>query len=675
MSHVVSPNQAVIAIGEGFQAIWKLTRTLLAAGWKYKASGDATGAAKETTGDWSKDRWGVGGGVNITQVGAQTGTAPVIGAASNGNSVLSSVSGFTANSIGRFLVVTGALNSANNGIFRIVAQTGTSVTVWNPGAIAETGASAVTWTEKAGGASASVFASGTAGAIVGRSILTGLTGMVSPTTAPLSRGSVGDRLTFLGAATGANNGTFMITRVISATSVEVDNASATTDVNNGAIMWTESSPTTQVYATHLQGATGTGAWLNLQGPSIMKIPVGANVPTGTFLKGEVINETTSGAQGVILGVCTDTYTGNGYGYVVVEPRLSGTGGGVRGWSITADTITGATSGATIAVPNPTVPIEYVHEMVFWKNVAASGHLYCQVVDGVGESVYRFSTLAGNAGTTATICPGGATGTFPLMAWAALGTGGSNAAGTGSVNWYLNTNQTNLGNFQAICANCIEGSGVSQDGSWIIAQGQPATSPGNYTGMCFMRCDDGEDGDVSPYLTYTPNNATWYSASRTANVTTTVGTDAWAFGPVGGIGNTNASNFKGWRRKGFPTPNPIQPTVAPLPTTPNETWLEWPAFVLGSIANTGTALYATNVVNPGRVATQATSSKFIREPIWIDSPLYGYKGRKGRLRWVMMTEGGTANSTYDAGTWIQLSTSIQGPCVVGPWDGQTVPLNG
>jgi len=670
MSHVVSPNQAPIAITEGFQAIWKLTRTMLAAGWKYKASGDATGAAKETTADFSKDRWGVGGGINLTQAGAQTGTAPVIGAASNGNSTVSSVSGFTANSIGRFLVISGALNSANNGVFRIVSQTGTSVVIFNPGAIAETGSSAVVWTEKHGGSSASVTASGTAGAIRGRSIITGLTGMVAPTTAPLNRGSVGNRLTFLGAATGANNGNFMITRVISVTSVEVDNASATTDVNNGAIIWSETSPTTQVYATHLQGGTGTGAWINLQGPSIMKIPVGTNVATGTFLKGEVINETTSGAQGVILGVCPDTVTG--FGYVVVEPRLSGSGGGVRGWSIAADTITGATSGATIAVPNPTVPVEYVHEIVFWKNVAASGHCYVQVVDGVGESVYRFSTLAGNAGTTATICPGGATGTFPLMGWVMWGTGASNAASTGSVNWHLATAQTNLGLFHVMCANCIEGAGVSMDGSWIIAQGQPSTTPGTYTGSAFMRCDDCEDGDVAPYVTYTTAAAGWYTNTRTVVTGTSALTSMW---DAGRLVQHQGSPYKGWRRKGFPTPNPIQVATAPLPTTANETWLEWPGYVLGGIANTGTCLHAANTVSPGRVATQATSNRFVREPVWIDSPLYGYKGRKGKLRWIQLTEGGTSNSTYDAGTWIQLDTSLSGPAVVGPWDGQTVPLNG
>ncbi len=62
--------------------------------------------------------------------------------------------------------------------------------------------------------------------------LTGLTGMTTQ--------SVGRFLTISGAATGANNGTFLIAAYISATSVQIVNASAVApDGNNGAITWTE----------------------------------------------------------------------------------------------------------------------------------------------------------------------------------------------------------------------------------------------------------------------------------------------------------------------------------------------------------------------------------------------------------------------------------------------------
>lgn len=64
--------------------------------------------------------------------------------------------------------------------------------------------------------------------------VTGLSGMTA--------GSVGNFLTLTGAATGANNGTFLISVFNSPTSVEIINASAATDGNNGSISWTERQP-------------------------------------------------------------------------------------------------------------------------------------------------------------------------------------------------------------------------------------------------------------------------------------------------------------------------------------------------------------------------------------------------------------------------------------------------
>lgn len=76
-------------------------------------------------------------------------------------------------------------------------------------------------------------AAATIGAIVaGVVTLTGLTGMTA--------NSVGNFLTTSGAATGANNGTFLIVEYVSATSVKISNsAGVTPDANSGAISWTE----------------------------------------------------------------------------------------------------------------------------------------------------------------------------------------------------------------------------------------------------------------------------------------------------------------------------------------------------------------------------------------------------------------------------------------------------
>jgi hypothetical protein len=755
MSHVVVPNYQAFLQTEPFNIQWKLTRVMLAAGWRYKASGTATGAAKDTTFDASKDQWAVGGGINLIQVGAQTGTAPQIAAASSGTSIITLVSGFVANSVGRFLTISGALNANNNGTFRITAQAGTSVTVWNPGAVLETGSSTTTWTEKHGGAGATITATGTAGAIPGRAILTGLTGMVTPTTSPLSRGSVGDRITIANATTPTNNGTYLITRVVSATSVEiareanlnngiaasittfvtptvtltggvnftaasvgryitisgaasagnngtflitvfnsatsvgyanpagvasdanspnihwVESSSSplpvTSDASVGTLIWSETSPLSQTYGLHLQGATGAGAWLNLQGPSTMKIPVGTNIPTGTFVKGEVVTQTTTGAQGLITGLCLDTV--GGLGFIVVEPRLSGTGAqatGPRGWNNTnnTDTITGVTSGATITTPVNSVPVEYVREVVFWKNSAFQGHMFHQTIDQALEGAARFSSLAGNTGTTTSVCPGGATNTFPVAgSYVSLGTGGSNAAGTGANNWFgTSGNATNLGNTQFMCTNCIEGSGVSADGSWIAAIGGAGSSPAVYFGTMFMRCDDGEEGDVDPYVVWNPCGSSgaypMNGSTRTTNTSVISNVDyfeANAFFLLSAF-----SPYKGWRRRGFPTGDAYQ---------------EFQAVATGCAgASAAALLVSTNPQQPGKVATQVATNLFVKDDVWVVSTQVLQKMRKGRMRWCMLTEGGVANTTYLSGTWIQLGTGINGPVVAGPWDGQTTPTN-
>src|SRR5574338_381712 len=477
MSHAVVTNYRTLATAtnnEGFNYIWLLTRAMLAAGWRYKASGDATGAAKETTGNPSLDRWAWQGAVNTSSVGS--GNSPTIGAPSSGVSTITGLSGMSSTlSPGRYLQISGAVNANNNGIFRIVAfVSASSVTIFNPGAVSETGTSTVTWSERQGGAAASIANAGTGGAIAGRAIISGLTGMVAPTSSPLNRGSVGNRLTIIGAATGANNGSFLITRVISATSVESDNASAVSDANNGSIVWVEVSPTAMLYPPHLQSGTGSGSWLVLQGPSTMKIPIGTNVPTGTFVRGENVTQTTSGAQGEILGVLTDT--SGGLGYLVILPRIPGTGGGPRGWtSGGTDTVTGAVSGATIT-SSATTPIEYVREMVFWRNTAQAGHVFIQCVDQSGESASRFSVLATGGSVTATLAPGGPTGTFPSPgSWVITGAGGTNAVTSSSVNWLNSSQTTQWGNIHVMAVNCIEDTGVSADGRWTLAVGTPTVS--------------------------------------------------------------------------------------------------------------------------------------------------------------------------------------------------------
>lgn len=77
---------------------------------------------------------------------------------------------------------------------------------------------------------ASVGGSGVAGVVSGFATLTGLAGMTAA--------NIQDYITITGAASGANNGTFQIVDVLSASSIIIANTAAVSpDVNDGAIAW------------------------------------------------------------------------------------------------------------------------------------------------------------------------------------------------------------------------------------------------------------------------------------------------------------------------------------------------------------------------------------------------------------------------------------------------------
>lgn len=667
MSQVIITNSKPTSTNDGFYAFWLLTRALLAAGWKYKGSGDATATGtKDTSGNFLSDKWGVGGGVVLNST-VQSGTASDTMTANTDGTVTHVITGatFTANSVGRFLTITGATNSANNGTFRIVTFTSaTTVKVWNPASTTET--TTITYAEKQGGADGTISSAGSGGATPGRAIFSISTGaFVAPTTSPPTRGSVGDRITIAGGAIGANNGTFMITRVISSTSVEIDNSAASSvgETSNGSLIWTECSPTTQTYPASLNG-TGVGAWANLQGPSTLKIPIGTNAPTGTFLRGELVTQTASGATGTILGVLTDT-TG-GLGYLVVEPRLNGTGSGVRGWtSGSTDTVSAASaptgSGASVT-SSATAPIEYVREMVLWRASNTTGHFWFQTVDQSAESASRYSVLATGAGVTNTIAPGGATGTFPTAgSWAVFGTGGSNAATTGAIGWHC-WSGTFYGAVHICAATCIENSTESADGSWTILQGVPNYSSSSYVPTAFMHMDGSEEGDVDPYITYTNTGGSAYSGSRTSFTNTNTGSPPAMCGFSQCY--TGTTQGRGWRRRGFSTGDAFQ------------------EFSLGWVTGNGIGAAPLNTNNsyPGHVANHPTPAIYqVKEALWVVSYNLNQKMRKGYFRWWFMTDGGFCHKLLDNGRYIQIYESIGnsagGPFVVGPWDGVTQPLSG
>lgn len=475
--------------------------------------------------------------------------------------------------------------------------------------------------------------------------LTGLTGMTATST--------NHWITITGAASGGNNGTFKIVRFVSSSSVIIYNPSAVaSDANNGAISWQELDPLLELYTSVSGGSLATGSWINMQGPSTLKVPL-TSAP-GVFLKGENVTQATTGAQGEIIGSMFDTATTTGY--LVIMPRVYGTGAGPYGWS-SSDTITGAISSAT-ATPSATI-VEYAREVVFWNSSSTASQMtiYMQTCDTSAESASRFSTLATSVGATATIAPGGGgTGnTFPTIGYVIVGTGGATSTQTfGNVNF-----TGNLSLSQAMAADCTFDSGRSADGSWTIAIGTPGVNTGSYIGYCFTRCDDNEDGDVDPYIVYCPTNDAQYAPTRTSGGTSYASGGESFQANNNGVFNNNTC--RGWRRRGMSSGDAYQNFQCAILST----------------GNTGSATYvlAQNTATVDTIATMQSTTVYVGEPVWIISAQASSKMRKGTARWMRYVDTGTGTDTYGSKSWIQLGNfSVGASYILGPWDGTTTPVH-
>jgi hypothetical protein len=166
------------------------------------------------------------------------------------------------------------------------------------------------------GAAASIVA----GAAAGEMRVTGVTGMTAE--------SVGRFLTITGAASGGNNGTFLISVFTGATSIDVVNAAAVIpDGNNGAISWTERDPYaiqdniqfTQTDRAAIKGVAYDAAIPTYQRPDAIGTNVPANlsnIASNTLdACAEVVNEKIAGAlrpgfSGVdgTVAISDETYT-------------------------------------------------------------------------------------------------------------------------------------------------------------------------------------------------------------------------------------------------------------------------------------------------------------------------------------------------------------------------------
>lgn len=556
-NHVVIANYPSVSSTLFFNHYWKLTRALLKAGWKYIASGNGT--SKDTSGDPALDLW-----KNTTVTTNAGGTASLtIGTLSRGRHSVTGLSGITSADKGRFLVISGSGNAANNH--------------WH-----------------------------------------------------------------------------QIEEYVSSSSVKISGHDAFTLVaETASLTWSIADSSQEAYLSSLASAT---SWWCARGPSTLKIPITAAPVAGgsgfNFIRGENIVQASTGAEGEIIG----WVFASGAGYLVVAPRFRGTGSGVYGWQ-TGNAITGSLTGATVT-HNGTA-LEYRHELVIWKaNNETSGSIFHGNAEPVGD--VTFDSLKGTAGCTATIAPGGGgTGnTFPTFAWLAWGSTTSNSHAIWNGTAAAGNNP--LGNAQIVCADCIEEQNYSADGSWTCASAVTSIAGAAHIAHGFYRLDDGEDGDLDPYISFSPGGqTTLYGNTRTTGMTGAAASNLdYTTSATFSNNSTAFVAFRGWRKRG----------LSGDAATNSQ---DFECFVDKAGQSNLEPMKANNAT-PAIVATDpSTTPVKVREPMRVGSVQASRKMHKGVLRWASFIEGGNGTDTYDTKRYLQLSPN-NGGMIVGPWDGTSTP---
>jgi len=663
-----------------FSAAWWDVKCRMKAGWLLKGSSDAT--TKSTDANPMNQKWSV-----PVAVGGQTGAVASIGAMTGKDYTFTGLTGLVAptntnqgGSEGRILVVTGAASPGNNVawlITKVISATsclarpivtsavnhsaGTGPVMTISGHLMRT--TRVNIYVKAAN-NGNTIASGLAQIQIG---LAGSGGAFAAAVVIPATGIV-EIIDENGVHTGIYLN-FAAGTVVTADVWQAPGAVAT-DANNGAISWTEYDPLTAVYA-----AMASGAWILIEGPPTLKIPFGA-APVGTFFRGENIVQATTGAEGEVLGVTYEPSTG--VGYLVVMPRVQGTGIDPEGWNH-SNQITGSTSGATVT-PNA-ICKRYVRQVMIARGTGITGTITYQCVDDAGEAASAFARLMQEAGCTNTIPPGqGGTGNaFPgatTGSYCVLGTAGSVAHDT---NPWVNDAQVStngIGNLQTFVANCIERQNVSADGSGTQVIGEPVVSVTFAGGPpSFMRCDGGEEGDVEPYvwLGGFPSSGTpsgFNTRSRTGHGAAPGHVNSrWAAnGCFSMNANTNCGGLT-WKKRGLGGAGAAAEGFAEVAGAVDATDVNAAAgFMIATAATTDQEKV---------MSTGLTTAPIVLEFPRMINPTNQLKIRKGAVRHIALIQGNVGYDTFGSKTWLQAgdapgATVASIPCAVR-WDGSTVPV--
>lgn len=466
-------------------------------------------------------------------------------------------------------------------------------------------------------------------------------------------------------------------------------------------------------------------WWTGSGPQTLKIPLSAN-PSGTFLRGEIVTQATSSAEGELIGYVWDTVGSSGW--AVVLPHT--------GTFDNTHTITGSVSSATM-IPTGTI-VTYVREVTIYKenffensSCAENASLYYICADSSGESSSLFSTLAGTASQfTTSNAVTSMSGTFTLTVVST--TGFSSPTGIiqveGSAGWafvaYTGTTATTFTGCTLI--HPISSAGSTVVGNPVMSGCTPQAGPGtggtNNSFPSIALVVRGTGG--STITTNILGNATSFIANSNAQIGCANATPATGVSADGSFyiacSTLTANQMTGFvfTRLDDSEPGDVDPyiwwtcqsnnqgswnrTVMTGATSTAYTYSlnNWtPTTTLGSSSNTsGFVGYQARGVSGkdvasgyfgGLVATGASSASFallsgtigttkllnhpattppiIREQmtIFTDGAISGtLRQIKGRCRWVSAFSLGSDYDTFDSKSWIVVVpyVSANTPCI-------------
>ena len=611
-----------------FATVWKLTRTMKAAGWTYKASGNLI--LKDTTGTASNDYWGQNADPTLD---LYTNISSWIAAGSNAVNINTLTGAGTLN-------VGSTANFAPAGVVWVMTSAGYQLLTYQ--AIGSTTTLTGVNDPSATSATLTGGAQGTGGSVantratinVGNSLSLPVSTITAQTTAGFpASGTLYIQTTAAGAAnmqavayTGISGNTF-----------------------TGCTGGTGTAPNAAVIASGALtiGLDKCNAWIVLSGPQTLKIPLNA-APTGIFLRGETITQATTNAEGELLGFVWDSV--GSAGWAAVLPR-TGTFN-----MTTANTITGSTSGATCAPLNAGTMITYGREVMFYKDTGlVNGAIFYGCFDIVGENSQLFSVLATQAGCTGAVGPGqgGTSNSFPAKGIVVRGTSGSTTVGS-----ILGTTVNFQNCAQIAATNCVTSSGISADGTFYLAV---PTSGQLVFGFAFFRLDDTEPGDCDPFVFLTSGGTSSGSMTNTSGGTANNISGTYA----GSALRSTALVFLGNQARG----NGVLDVFNAYTTMPQ----------LDAFGNTF-AITALN--NPIRIVNSpATLRPLIFESLAIYSAGLGSVANskpqfKGRCRWLFVAPCGGIFDLYSSKTLLAVSyfNGTAYPAIlVGPYDGVTNPI--